>query len=380
MQIVKWKDKGGIRYTLDYTDQFGHRVRKRLPKGTSFQQAKNQLAEIERAIQGGTYVSEKEIPFFIEIANEWLDSKKASLARGSYENYECYVRLHLEKFHFMKISQIKVMDIEKFWGECLKSGVAYKAVHSHLKVLRQIMKLAVRRNLISSNPYDSVEKPKQPKKEKSKPDKALTNDQIRALLDAEPDPEYHCLYHVAVSSGSREGELFALTWDDIDFENERIRINKTYYRGEVTPPKTERSNRFITMEYPFLEIDRDGPDAMEELRMWKEICPPSELNLVFPNKVGKYMAPSDMIRRHFKPALRRAGLPDQTKFHWLRHTFGSHLITFTDARYVSEQMGHSSTSITQDIYIHQIKGTIPERLKRLKQDKKAKLKLVKKKS
>ena len=78
--------------------------------------------------------------------------------------------------------------------------------------------------------------------------------------------------------------------------------------------------------------------------------------LVFPNTLGGYADYTNLMPRHFKPLLRRAGLPD-IRFHDLRHTCATLLLTKgVHPKIVSEMLGHSSVSITLDVYSHVIPG------------------------
>jgi integrase len=78
--------------------------------------------------------------------------------------------------------------------------------------------------------------------------------------------------------------------------------------------------------------------------------------LVFPNTLGTPMDYTNLVPRHFKPLLRRAGLPN-IRFHDLRHTCATLLFTRgVHPKIVSEMLGHSSVSITLDVYSHVVPG------------------------
>ena len=78
--------------------------------------------------------------------------------------------------------------------------------------------------------------------------------------------------------------------------------------------------------------------------------------LVFPNTLSTPMDYTNLMPRHFKPLLRRAGLPD-IRFHDLRHTCATLLLMKgVHPKIVSEMLGHSSVSITLDVYSHVIPG------------------------
>jgi integrase len=84
--------------------------------------------------------------------------------------------------------------------------------------------------------------------------------------------------------------------------------------------------------------------------------PWQDRGLVFPNTLGGYADYTTLVPRHFKPLLKKAGLPD-IRFHDLRHTCATLLLTKgVHPKVVSEMLGHSSVSITLDVYSHVIPG------------------------
>ena len=104
---------------------------------------------------------------------------------------------------------------------------------------------------------------------------------------------------------------------------------------------------------------------MKELKEWKLACPPNDLDLVFPNKAGQPINQTNMVNRHFEPALKKAGLP-KIRFHDLRHSFVSLLIEQSEnIKYIQSQLGHSSPTVTWNVYAHLIKSTNQEAPSRL---------------
>ena len=88
------------------------------------------------------------------------------------------------------------------------------------------------------------------------------------------------------------------------------------------------------------------------LREWRIACPVSENKLVFPNNEGNYQSAENMMKRRFIPALNRAGI-EKIRFHDLRHTYASLLlVNGAPMKYVQHQLGHSSITMTMDLYTH----------------------------
>ncbi|UCF84569.1 MAG: site-specific integrase, partial [Desulfobacteraceae bacterium] len=147
----------------------------------------------------------------------------------------------------------------------------------------------------------------------------------------------------------------ALKWSDIDWYNSQLIIRRTFQHGRFYEPKSATSKRNIDL----------GPTVMAQLKEWKLACPPNGLDLVFPNDTGKPIDKNNLIRRHFEPALRRAGLR-RIRFHDLRHTYASLLIAQGEhPKYIQVQMGHSSINVTMDTYGHLMNTVNQESAKRL---------------
>jgi len=140
----------------------------------------------------------------------------------------------------------------------------------------------------------------------------LTPAQIESLLEALP-PFYRPLVTFAAYVGARAGEIRALTWEDFDLAARRAVINKTLYRNQ--PQRSTKSGYDRIVPLP--------PHVAIALEAWRTKCPASALNLVFPQPNGRPLDLDTFRARVFKPAVRRAGLPDRLRFHDLRHTSAS---------------------------------------------------------
>ena len=91
---------------------------------------------------------------------------------------------------------------------------------------------------------------------------------------------------------------------------------------------------------------------MAELKKRKIAFPPNELNLVFSNRAGKPLCQSHMLSRYFYPVLKKGGI-ERIRFHDLRHTYASLLIEQGEnIKYIQSQLGHSSPTVTLDVYAH----------------------------
>jgi integrase len=146
-----------------------------------------------------------------------------------------------------------------------------------------------------------------------------------------------------------------LKWSDIDWENNQIHFQRTFNNSAWYKPKTKSSDRKVDL----------GPLMMSDLKKWKLACLPNQLGLIFPNGAGNPIDDSSMLRRHFFPALKNAGV-ERIRFHDLRHTYASLLIEQGEnIKYIQNQLGHSSPSVTLDVYAHLLKPSNPQAASRL---------------
>jgi integrase len=213
------------------------------------------------------------------------------------------------------------------------------------------MSYAVRHRYIDYNPVRDAERPKATGKIEIKADmQVLPPEQIKTLLEAEPDQKYKTLFLMAVMTGMRQGELLGLKWSDIDFEKKQTHVQRTFNHGRFFTPKTKGSIRKIDL----------SPVVILELMKWRLASGRNELDIVFPNKVGKPMECQKMMIRHFIPALTAAKLP-RVRFHDLRHTYASLLIEQGEnIKYIQNQLGHSSPMVTLNVYAHLMKDSNQE--------------------
>jgi integrase len=191
----------------------------------------------------------------------------------------------------------------------------------------------------SENPVKRVEKPSVAGTD---PDiRFLEAEEVEALLRAVPDDPLgrveHVMYLTAAMTGMRQGELFGLRWRDVDWTARRIRVRRSYVRGEFGTPKSKRSFRSVPLASRVAgELDRLFHDSARQ----------RDDDLVFAHpSTGKPIDRSKLLKR-FKAALRRAEIRE-VRFHDLRHTFGTRMAANgVPMRVLQELMGHRDFKTT----------------------------------
>jgi integrase len=182
----------------------------------------------------------------------------------------------------------------------------------------------------------------------------LTEQQAKAFLQGVRGNCLEALYILATSVGLRQGELLGLKWEDIDFEGKLLQVKRTLSvtkKGMVfVPPKSAKGCRSVALGAPTIEALRRHKTAQEEEKrkigsLWED------QELVFPNQTGRPMNPW-IVTKRFKRILKEEGLPE-VRFHDLRHTCATLLLTKgVHPKIVQELLGHSTISVTLDVYSH----------------------------
>ena len=354
-RVKKVKKRGCMRYVVDFIDGEGNRRRVFLPKGALKKEADEKRFEIEEQIRSDTWMPDAGIPTFEEVTSMWLEYKKPNLRASTWSVYEGHTRNHFEEFQGVKINRIRTTDVETFILARQNSAMPINTIRKILVTLGQIFKYAVRHRLITVNPLTDAERPRKNGTTPEKKIRILQPHEIKALLDATENDKYRTLFKLAIATGARQGEILGLKWQDIDRENSQVKIRRTFNNQAWYEPKTSQSRRRIDI----------GPSMLSDLKKWKLACPPCELDLVFPNIAGGPINHNNMVSRYFNPALKKAGI-ERIRFHDLRHTFASILIAQGEnVKYIQSQLGHSSPTVTLNVYSHLMKKQNPESAARL---------------
>jgi integrase len=232
-----------------------------------------------------------------------------------------------------------------------------------------VLGYAVRRRLIVDDPLCGVVAPKPDRKEMH----TMTPDEVRRFLKAcddnrskrqhEHKNRVGAMFHLAVETGLRPEEYFALKWSDITFGDAKrgipptLRVNRVAIRLAnrrdwwFDEPKTLRSRRSVPLSN---ELARRLKDHKKLVDSWKrEAKVWEDHDLVFPSNNGTPHYPF-AIRALFKQTLVLAGIESSRYRQYdLRHTCASLLLMANvHPKIVSERLGHSSVAITLDVYSH----------------------------
>jgi integrase len=238
-----------------------------------------------------------------------------------------------------RLSDIGPRDIAKLAHGLRDKNLSRNTVRLALAPLKALLATAFEEEVIRRNPAANVRIARPGTADAMTKPKALTEEELRALLTEMPDQWRHFFTFLA-QTGLRIGEALALQWSDVDFGTQHIHVRRRWYRGTYAAPKSRFGQRRIPLT----------PTTTREL--WKRgaTCAPGAL--VFPSGAGTPINAANLYSRIYKPAARRAGVPWAT-FHTLRHTCATMLFkSGKNVKQVQAWLGHHAASFTMDTYVH----------------------------
>lgn len=195
------------RYVIDFYDNQGKRRWKTLPKGTTKKKAKESIRDIEDQLRKGIYMPDRKVPLFSEVAQDWLEHKKANVRKSTWDMNEGHLRKHFEGINDIKVNRITPAKVEGFIADKQQDGMNLTTLRKIIVTFNQVMKYAVRPRYIDHNPVRDAERPKGQGGEEKEEIEVLSPVEINSLLDATPNPKYNTLFRLAIMCGARQGEL-----------------------------------------------------------------------------------------------------------------------------------------------------------------------------
>jgi integrase len=318
---------------------------------------KNTKAEAKRVgrlllneLEAGTFIEPTDVTV-AEYLESWLaDVVRHQVATRTHDRYTGIARKHLiPRLGAVKLSALRPDQVQRCYAEMLDAGLSSASVHKVHVVLHSALRSAVRTRLIARSPCDDLVLPRI----RTPEIKALTDEEIGAMLRAAEGTRVAVPLLVLVSLGARRGELLAMQWDDVDLEASTVSVRRTLEESSagvhLKQPKTVRSSRTIALPASTVAALRVHHAAQQRARLAAGAAS-NRLDLVFPGPDGEPWRPSTFAaacRRVFK----KAGLT--CRLHDLRHTHATMLLCQgVHPKVVQERLGHANVSTTLNIYSH----------------------------
>lgn len=319
-------------------------------------------AEVNRAVtallsdrQRGIPIASKS-PTVGAFLDQWLaDVVKPGTRDRTYESYEMIVRTHLKPMlgrH--KLEKLTAQHIQELLAATKNAGASGRTLQNIRGVIRAALNQAMRWDLIARNVATLTDAPRL----EPFAGKPLSPAEVTRFLTAAKGDRLEALYACAVWLGMRQGELFGLRWQDIDYEAGTLTVSKQLQWAGTHPkvaslvePKTDRSKRTLPLPAPVAAALKAHRQRQLIERMLAGSRWDTGWGLVFCTTIGTPLDQSNVLKA-YRAVLKTAGI-DSRRFHDLRHSCGTFLTAKNvHPRIVMEILGHAQISTTMNTYSH----------------------------
>jgi integrase len=305
-----------------------------------------------------------------QFLDRWLAHIKTQVSPKSCERYNELAKKNLVPLlGGVLLCKLKPMQISEAYATALasgrrdgKGGLSPRTVHHMHRVLWQALEQAVVWQLLARNPAAAVEPPKIERKQM----KVLDTDGTADFIETARGTGMFMPIMLAVMCGLRRGEIAALRWHSVNLDNGQLSVVASVEQTEKgVREKETKSGRDRTVELPSIVIEelrrhRIG-QAENLLRLGVRLTDHSH---VCAREDGQPLQPRSFTHA-FRKFVRRRGL-QRIRFHDLRHSHATQMLKDgIHPKIAQERLGHSSVSITLDLYSHVLPGMQAEAASRV---------------
>ena len=295
---------------------------------------------------------------FEQFLESWFEPKKLKLQLSTISNYEQQIESNilpfLGKFKLYEINENVLQNYIVRLKEERKLAPA--TIRTAYGIVTEVLALAMRKKLINPIYFDEVSLPPEEKHLRvwDKKEIEIFLDARNLILDLS---RYYVGYEILLQTGMRRGEVLALRWKDIDFDQKLIRIRQTL--GQVDKNanfeikvggKTQTSVRSIYIHDSLIKRLLEQKEVIErEKRALGDNY--MDMDLVVCTKHGHWVHPHN-FGREFRKIVKSLNLPS-IRLHDLRHTHATFLMSKgINPKIVQERLGHKNIKITLQTYSH----------------------------
>lgn len=346
----RWEGRYIKQRSLDGRSKYGYVY------GKSYKEAKRKLTDAlnteKLSVQekGNTPCDQVN---FENIADEWITNIQPRLKLSTIAKYKNLLNSYIyPEFSKCTINDITCSHVDAYCNELLitggsnQSGLSPKTVSDILSLIKNIMRFAKNKGFPIKSDISLTSVKQYPK-------------EMRVLSLYEQQQLCQYLYSdltlcnlgilVCLFTGLRVGEICALKWEDISFEEHTLFVHQTMQRVQVNDYKDGKTKILISTPKSNCSIRR-VPLPNDLYKTLLEFKQPPETFFLTGNK-EKYLEPRGMQQR-FKTVLKKSSIND-ANFHSLRHTFATRCIELGfDVKSLSEILGHANVNITLNRYVH----------------------------
>ena len=343
-------------------DDRGRLIRKYF-YGKTRKETSEKLNRAIEELRDNRFINKSDNPTVEQWCHEWLWSyKRNSVKQKTFDQYETILRTHIiPDIGDIRLADLKTMHIQRIINKMYDSGLSHRTIEVMKIVMHAALKQAQRNKLVGENVCENVVLPrKQPKRIR-----VLNEDEQTKLIAALKDNYIGRGLLFALYTGMRRGEVLALKWSDYDKNEKTISITKALSRVRtynkdgnktmltVTTPKTDTSIRTVPLIDKAVELLAEHKRKQER---YMELVGDyyTDNDLIFSSSRGDYLDPGNFNRKLNK-TVKKIGIP-RISPHVLRYSFATRgLEAEVSLKAMQELLGHSSITVTGDIYTHILK-------------------------
>lgn len=324
------------------TDANGKRHR-RTVYGVTKREVTEQLTKMQNQRLDGSLVARERLTVGT-LVDRWMTNWTGNLRDNSRRRYqECVDRFIKPALGTVDLVKLRPSHVRQMLDDLETKGLGPRQRLYVFQTIRRALNVAVKLELVVRNVTKSVDAPKV----RRRPIEALTPDQANAILELVAGTRWEALFMLALSTGMRQGELFALAWDDIDFSRGVIAVRHSLEevnsRLTIKEPKSDSGRRSI-------RLDPADISALKEHRQWLGTVAFGPW--VFPDADGKLLRKSNFLRKVWEP-IREALNLKGVRFHDMRHSAASFMLRAgIHPKIAQTRLGHSTIKLTMDTYSH----------------------------
>lgn len=320
--------------------------------------------ELRKQIEAGTYKNNRNITLD-QYFNEWIKAKRTSIKGNTLKTYKSHYKKHISPIlGKRRVQVIERREVQNLQFDTMKK-LSLTTCNGVLKTLTIILNDAVNDEIIIKNPAKSIKMLKnEGKKAVETYHRALTEQEQADFMQEAQGSYYYEFIAFLLCTGMRFGEVAALEWNDINYKENVIHVEKTatfdeyghFIIGET--PKTSASKRDIPMNDTIRGVLKNQKAKMQAFQNSKII---KFTNRVFLTINGDIVN-NHAINREIKKVLETLEIKGKPMEHFtahaLRDTFATRYVEQNgDMQTLKTILGHSSLSMTMDLYAHVLPNT-----------------------
>lgn len=366
--MAQIKKVGESRYRVRVYAGRDSKGRRRYPCKTitgSRRQAERYARDLETKRDMGALIGESKMTLD-EYLKQWLKTQAHEVRLVTLDHYQRMIDHHIApKLGHKPLSKLYPYEIQEFYVALMESGLGAGTVRNIHATLGKALKRAVRLRLLVSNPVRDVDPPSY----KPSETQSLTPEEAARFLEAAKGDEHYLLFKLALHTGLRPEEYLGLKWQHVqlDYKDEKgvmrglLRVRQTVVVNTNgngwywSTPKTRKGLRDVFFPHDLAQELKSHRARQNELKL-KLGRHYQDNDLVFTTRTGAPHRRINVSRRHFKPILKKAEIPER-RLYCLRHSYATlSLVAGVDPKVVSEQMGHASIAFTLGVYHHVMAG------------------------